>query len=71
MNALGSLTVDFVQFIPLLEFDCITSILELVNQPRVMVGKVDIGDTAIIISTQLLQPLFKKLFEPEFDLETI
>ena len=71
MDALGSLTVDFVQLTPLLVFDCFTSIHELVDQPRVMVGKVDIGDTAIIISAELLQPLFKKLFEPEFDLKTI
>ncbi len=71
MDALGSVTVDLVQFIPLLVFDCLTSVLEIVDQPRVMVSKVDIGDTAIVISAELLQPLFKKLFEPEFDLETI
>jgi len=71
VNLASELAVELVELIPLLVLDVVTSFTKTVDQPRVVVGKVDICDLTIIVATKLLQSLLQKLLKPKLDLKSI
>ena len=58
MNAASDLAVELIKLIPLLVLDVVSSFAEAVDQPRVVIGEVDISDLAIFVTTKFLQSLF-------------
>lgn len=68
VDLLGELLVDFVKLVPLLELDAVTTLAEPVEEPRVVVGKVDVGDDtrlATLLQDDIFQCLCEVCFKPQ------
>mmetsp|Transcript_20353 Transcript_20353/g.27522 ORF Transcript_20353/g.27522 Transcript_20353/m.27522 type:complete len:510 (-) Transcript_20353:838-2367(-) len=69
MNLLRQLTVDFVHLRPLLVLNEGSTVAKVVDEPRVVVGEVDISDAVAFLATELLELVFEDLLQPELELE--